>query len=77
MLKAEFFVDDGGDGAGVDTGTNALEAAKRAFHRWEARLPLAVWRATAANRGPAGMELPPFPETGVFAPASPFYNKGC
>jgi hypothetical protein len=85
--EAEFFVDDWGDGAGADNGANVLvEASKRAFRRWDARLTLAVWRATAAratgpgvrvvkNRGSRGNGAVPFPETGVFAPSSPFFKN--
>ena len=68
--EAEFFVEDWGNGAGTDNGASALaEASKRAFRRWDARLTLAVWRATAARAigpgarvvkigGPAGTGLP-------------------
>jgi hypothetical protein len=85
--EAEFFVDDWGDGAGADNEANALvEASKRAFRRWDARLTLAVWRATAVrangpgvrvvkNRGSRGNGAVPFPETGVFAPSSPFHKN--
>jgi hypothetical protein len=87
VLEAEFFVEDWGDGAGADNGANALvEASKRAFHRWDARLTLAVWRATAARATGPGVRVvknwgtrrngnAPFPETGVFAPSAPFYNN--
>ena len=48
-LEAEFFVEDWGDGAGIDNGYSALaEASKRAFRRC-ARLTLALWRATVAR----------------------------
>ncbi|KAJ1493676.1 hypothetical protein T484DRAFT_1767664 [Baffinella frigidus] len=79
--EAQFFVNDWGDGAGADNEANALvEASKRAFRRWGARLTLAVWRATAAratgpgvrvvkNWGSRGNGAVPFPETGVFAPS--------
>ena len=85
--EAEFFVDDWGDGAGADNEANALvEASKRAFRRWDARLTLAVWRATAAratgpgvrvvkNWGSRGNGAVPFPETGAFAPSSPFHKN--
>jgi hypothetical protein len=85
--EAEFFVEDWGDGAGADNGANALvEASKRAFRRWDARLTLAVWRATATraagpgarvvkNRGSRRNGAVPFPETGVFAPSSPYFKN--
>ena len=39
-----FFVEDWEDGAGTDHGASALvEASKRTFRRWGARLTLAVW----------------------------------
>ena len=86
---AEFFVEDWGDGAGTDNGAkfNALvEASKRAFRRWDARLTLAVWRATAAratgpgvcvvkNRGSRRNGAALSPEMGVFAPPSPFFKN--
>ena len=87
VLEAEFFVEDWKDGTGADNGANALvKTSKRAFYRWDARLTLAVWRATAAratgpgvrvvkNWGPRRNGNPPFPETGVFAPSAPFYNN--
>ena len=71
--EAEFFVGDWGDGAGIDNGARALvKASKRTFRRWDARLTLAVWQATAARatgpgvrvvkiEGPAGTGLP-FPQ---------------
>ena len=77
-----------GDGAGADNGTSALvEASKRALRRWDARLALAVWRATAARATGPGVRVAknwgsrrngaaPFPEMGAFAPQSPFYNNG-
>jgi len=85
--EAEFFVEDWGDGAGTDNGASALvEASKRALRRWDARLSLAVWRATAArdtgpgvrvvkNRGSRGNGAALFPEMGVFAPPSPFFKN--
>jgi hypothetical protein len=85
--EAEFFVEDWGDGAGTDNGASALvEASKRAFRRWDARLTLAVWRATAAratgpgvrvvkNRGSRRNGAALFPELGVFAPPSPFFKN--
>ena len=88
MQETEFFVKDWGGGAGADNGNNAMvEASKRAVHRWDARLTLAVWRATAARAtGPCvhvaknwrscGNGAAPFPETEVFAPVSPSYNSG-
>jgi hypothetical protein len=43
VQEAEFFVEDWVDGAGADTGKGALaEASKRAFHRWDTRLSMAV-----------------------------------
>ena len=84
-LEAEFFVADWGDGAGADNGANALvEASKRASRRWDACL--AVWRATVAratglgvrvvkNRGSRRNGAALSPETGVFAPPSPFFNN--
>ena len=85
--EAGFFVEDWGDGAGADNGTSVLvEAPKRAFHRWDARLALAVWRATAARatgtsarvvnkRGSRRNGAALSPETGVSAPASPFHTN--
>jgi hypothetical protein len=50
VQETEFFVDDWGDWAGADNGNSALvEASTRALRRWDARLSLAVWRATAAR----------------------------
>jgi len=82
--EAEFFVEDWGDGAGTDNGASALvEASKRAFRGWDARLTLAVWRATAAratgvrvvkNRG-SRRSGALFPEMGVFATPSPFFKN--
>jgi len=84
--EVEFFVEDWGGGNGTDNGAGALvEASKRAFRRWDARLTLAVWRATAAratgpgvrvvqNRGSLRNGAPLFPEMGVFAPPSPFFK---
>ena len=80
-------MEDWGDGAGTGTGASALvDASKRAFRRWDARLTLAVWRATAARAtGPGvcffkyrelrrnGTAL--FPEMGVLAPPSPFFKN--
>ncbi|KAJ1484607.1 hypothetical protein T484DRAFT_1796656 [Baffinella frigidus] len=72
---------------GAENGTNALvEASKRAFHRWDARLTLAVWRATAVRATGPGVRVANnrrsrrngaalSPETGVFAPPSPFYTN--
>jgi hypothetical protein len=88
VLEAEFFVEDWGDGVGTGNGDNALvEASKHAFRRWDARLTLAVWRATAARATGPGVRVvknwgfrrsgtAPFPEMGVFAPLSPFQNNG-
>ena len=57
-LEAEFFVEDWGDGAGAENGSNALvEASKRAFRRWDARLTLPVWRATAARVTARGVRV--------------------
>jgi hypothetical protein len=87
VLEAEFFVDDWGDGAGSGNSDNALVgASKQAFRRWDARLTLAVWRATAARATGPGVRVvknwgsrrngtAPFPEMGVFAPLSPFNNN--
>ena len=81
-------MEDWGHGAGADNGNSALaEASKRALRRWDARLTLAVWRATAARATGPGIRVAKdwgsrrngsatFPETGVFAPLSPFYNNG-
>ena len=81
-------MDDWGDGAGADNGNSVLvEASKRALRRWDARLTLAVWRATAAratgpsvrvakNWGSRRNGAATFPETGAFAPSAPFYNNG-
>jgi len=58
VQATEFFVEDWGDGAGADNGNNALvEASKRAFHRWDTRLTLAVWRATAARATGPGVRV--------------------
>ena len=85
--EAEFFVEDWGDGAGTDNGARALvEASKRAFRKWDARLTLAVWRATAAratgpgvsvvkNRGSRRNGAALSPVTGVFVPSYPFRNN--
>jgi len=85
--EAEFFVEDWGDGAGTDNGASALvEASKRAFRRWDARLTLAVWRATAARASGPGARVVKnrrsrrngnalSPEIGVFAPPSPFLKN--
>ena len=76
-----------GDGAGIDNGASALvETSKCVFRRWDARLTLSVWRATAAHApGPGicvvknrearrnGAALSP--GMGVFAPPSPFFEK--
>ena len=71
----------------LDNGNSALvEASKRALRRWAARLTLAGWRATAARATGPGVRVAnswgsrrngsaTFPETGVFVPPSPFYNK--
>ena len=86
-LEARFFVEDWGDGVGTGNGDNALvEASKHAFRRWDARLTVAVWRATAVratgpgvrvvkNWGSRGNGAVPFPETGAFAPSSPFHKN--
>jgi len=43
VQETEFFVGDWEDGAGSNTSKSALvEASKRAFHRWDTRLTLAV-----------------------------------
>jgi len=88
VQETEFIVEDWGVGAGADNGNSALvEASKRALRRWDARLTLAVWRATAARATGPGVRVAKnwgsrrngsatFPETGVFAPSSPFYNNG-
>ena len=56
--EAEFFVEDWGDGAGTDTGASALvEASKRAFRRWDARLTLAVWRTNPARATGPGVRI--------------------
>ena len=85
--EAVFFVEDWGDGAGTDNGASALvEASKRAVRRWDARLTLATWRATAAratgpgvrvvkNRESRRNEAAHFPEMGVLAPPSPFFKN--
>ena len=85
--EADSFVEDWGDGAGTDNGASALvDASKRAFRRWDARLPLAVWRATAARstgpgvcfvkfRGFRRIGTALFPEMGVRAPPSPFFKN--
>jgi len=50
VQEIEFFVDGWGDGTGADHGNSVLvEASKCALRRWDARLALAVWRATAAR----------------------------
>jgi hypothetical protein len=55
VLEAEFFVGDWGDGAGSGNSDSALvEASKHAFRRWDARLTLPVWRATAARATDGG-----------------------
>ena len=81
-------MEDWGDGAGADDGNSAVVvASKRALRRWDARLTLAVWRATAARATGPGARVAKkwrscrngaatVPETGVFAPPSPFYNNG-
>ena len=84
--ETDFFVEDWGAGVGADKCNSALvEASKRALSRWDARLTLAVWRATAAratgpcvakNCGSRWNGDAPFPETGAFAPPSPFTNYG-
>jgi len=85
VQETEFFLEDWGDGAGADNGNSALvEASKRALHRWDALLTLAVWRATAAratgpgvnvfqNRGSRRNKAALSPEMGVFAPPSPLF----
>jgi hypothetical protein len=58
VLEAEFFVDDWGDGAGSGNSDSVLvEASKHAFRRWDARLTLAVWRATAARATGPGVRV--------------------
>ena len=88
VQETEFFVEDWGDEAVADNCNSALvEASKRALHRWDARLTLAIWRATAAratgpdvriakNWGSRRNGAAPFPETGVVAPPSSFHNHG-
>ena len=88
VQETEFFVEDWGDGAGADNGNSAfVEASKRALRRWDARLTLSVWRATAVRATGPGVRVAKnwgfrrngsatFPETGVFAPPSPCYNNG-
>ena len=88
MLETEFFVEDWGDGVGADNDNSALvEASKRALRRWDARLILAVWRMIAARATGPSVRVAKhwgsrrnraaiFPETGVFAPPSPFYKNG-
>ena len=85
--EAEFFAENWGAGAGTDNGASALmEASKRAFRRWDARLTLAVWRATAARATGPGVHVVKywgsrrngaavFPERRVFAPPSPFFKN--
>ena len=79
---------EGLDGAGADNGNIALvEASKRALRRWDAHLTFAGWRANAARATGPGVRVAKkwgsrrngaatFPETGVFASLSPFYNNG-
>jgi len=59
--EAEFFVEDKGDGARTDNGEASkcalVEASKCAFRRWDARLTLAVWRATAARASGPGVRI--------------------
>ena len=88
MQETEFFVEDLMDEARADNCKNALvETSKRTFHRWDARLTLAVWRAIASrangpgvrvakNRGSHRNEAASLPGKGVLVPPSPFYNKG-
>ena len=88
VQETRFFAEDRGGRAGADNGYSVLvEAAKRALGRWDARLTLAVWRATAARATGPGVRVAKnwgsrrngaatLPETGVFAPPSPFYNNG-
>jgi len=63
-----------------------VEASKRAFRIWDARLTLALWRATAAratgpgvrvvkNRGSRRNGAALSPEMGVFACPSPFFTN--
>ena len=63
-----------------------MEASKRAFRRWDARLTLAVWRATAARAAGPGVRVTKnresrrkgatlFPAMGVFALPSPFFRN--
>ena len=85
--EAEFFVDDLGDGTGMDNSASVLaEASKRAFRRWVARLTLAVWRATAAratsrgaravqNRGSLRNGAALFTEMGVCIPSTPLFKN--
>ena len=50
VQETEFCVEEWGNGAGTDNGNSALvEASTRALRRWDARLTLAVWRATTAR----------------------------
>ena len=76
-----------GDGTGTDNGASALvDASKLVFRGWDARLAVAVSRATAAratgrgvrvvkNRGPRRNGAALLPKMGVFAPPSPFFKK--
>jgi len=58
VQETEFFVEDWGDGARADNGNGALvEATKSALRRWDARLTLAVWRATAARATVPGVRV--------------------
>ena len=88
VQETEFFVEEWGDGAGADNGNSALvKASKRSLRRWDARLTLAVWRATAARATGIGVRVAKnwgsrrngsatFPQTGVFAPPSPSTTPG-
>jgi hypothetical protein len=56
--ETEVFLVDWGDGAWANNGNSALvEASKRALRQWDARLTLAVWRATAARATGPGVSV--------------------
>ena len=73
--------------AGTGNGSSVLvEASKRTFRKWDARLTLAGWRATAAratgpgvrvvqNRGSCRNGAALFPEMEVFVPPSSFLQN--
>ena len=86
--ETEFFVEDWGDGAAADNGNSVLvKVSKRALRRWNARLTLAVWRATTARATGPGVYVAKnwgsrrngaatLLDTGLFVPPSPLYNNG-